>query len=67
MVWKKNDPHRSYISEVVDWEICACLNAERGLFLKPFRSERVNESEKLLELEEKNFYPTFSSFSAKLS
>ena len=39
----------------------------RACFWKPFGSEHVNESQKLLESAEKNFYPTFSSFSAKLS
>ena len=34
---------------------------------KPFGSERVNESKKLLQYAEKNFSPTFSSFSAILS
>ena len=33
---------------------------------KPFGSERVNESQKLLHYAEKNFYPSFSSFWAKL-
>ena len=32
-----------------------------------FASERVNESQKLLQYAKKNFYPTFSSFWAKLS
>ena len=31
---------------------------------KPIASQRVNESQKLLQYAEKNFYPTFSSFSA---
>ena len=39
----------------------------RALFWKPFGSERVNESQKLLQYAEKNFYPTFSSFWAKLN
>ena len=39
----------------------------RACFWKPFGSERVNESQKLLQYAEKNFYPTFSSFWAKLS
>ena len=39
----------------------------RACFLKPFGSERVNESQKLLKSEEKYFYPTFSSFWAQLS
>ena len=36
-------------------------------FLKAYCSERVNESQKLLQYAEKNFYPTFSCFWAKLS
>ena len=36
-------------------------------FWKYFGSESVNESEKVLQYAEKNFYPTFSFFSAKLS
>ena len=36
-------------------------------FWKPFRSERLNESQKLLKSAEKYFYPTFPSFWAKLS
>ena len=36
-------------------------------FWKAYYSERVNESHKLLQYAEKNFYPTFSSFWAKLS
>ena len=36
-------------------------------FWKPFGSESVNESQKLLQYAEKNFYPTFSLFWAKLS
>ena len=39
----------------------------RACFLKPFGSKRVNESQKLLKSAEKYFYPTFSSFWAKLS
>ena len=39
----------------------------RVCFWKPFGSERVNESQKLLQSAGKNFYPTFSLFSAKLS
>ena len=31
-------------------------------FLKPFGSERVNESKKLQKSAKKYFYPTFSSF-----
>ena len=31
---KKNEPHRSNISEVLDSERCAHLNAEQGFFLK---------------------------------
>ena len=34
---------------------------------KPFGSERVNESQKLLQYAKKNFYPTFWSFWAKFS
>ena len=37
-----------------------------GCFWKLFGSERVNESQKLLKFAEKYFYPTFSSFWAKL-
>ena len=59
---KKNQPHSSIISEVVDSERCACLNASQGLFLKPFRSEPVNETQKLLGSAKKNFYPTFWYF-----
>ena len=36
-------------------------------FWKPFCSERVNESQKLLKSAEKYFCPTFSSFLANLS
>ena len=36
-------------------------------FLKPFGSERVNESQKLLKSAEKCFYPTFSSLWTKLT
>ena len=36
-------------------------------FRKPFGSERVNESLKLLKFPEKYFYPTSSSFLANLS
>ena len=39
----------------------------RACFWKAHYSERVNESRKLLQYAEKNFYPTFSSFWAKLS
>ena len=39
----------------------------RVCFWKPFGSERVNESQKLVQSAEKNFYPTFSSFWAELS
>ena len=35
-------------------------------FWKPFGIESVNESQKLLQYAEKNFYPTFSSFWANL-
>ena len=36
-------------------------------FLKPFRTELVKESQKLLKSAEECFYPTFSSYWAKLS
>ena len=36
-------------------------------FWKPFGSESVNESQKLRQYAEKNFYPTISPFWAKLS
>ena len=39
----------------------------RVCFWKPFGSERVNESQTLLQSAEKDFYPTFSSFIGKLS
>ena len=39
----------------------------RDSFWKPFGSERVNESQKILKSSEKHFYPTFSFFWAKLS
>ena len=39
----------------------------RTCFWKAFGSERVNESQKLLQDAEKNFYRTFSSFWAKYS
>ena len=39
----------------------------KGCFYKRFGSESVNESKKFLESTEKYFYPTFSSFWAKLS
>ena len=39
----------------------------RACFWKAYCSERVNESQKLVQYAEKNFYPTFSSFWAKLS
>ena len=39
----------------------------RACFWKPFGSERVNESQKLLQYAEKNFYPNFSFFRAILS
>ena len=35
-------------------------------FWKPFDSERVNYSQKIVKSKEKYFYPTFSSFWAKL-
>ena len=40
---------------------------KRACFWKPLASEHVNESQKLLQYAEKNFYPTFSSFWSKLS
>ena len=40
---------------------------KRACFWKPFGSEGVNESQKLLKSEEKYFYPTFSALLAKLS
>ena len=39
----------------------------RACYWKAYWSERVNESQKLLQYAENNFYPTFSSFWAKLS
>ena len=39
----------------------------RASFWQAYYSERVNESRKLVQYAEKNFYPTFSSFWAKLS
>ena len=39
----------------------------RTCFLKAYCSQHVNEFQKLLQYEEKSFYPTFSSFWAKLS
>ena len=39
----------------------------RACFWKAYCGERVNESQKLLQYAEKNFYPTFSSFWAKFS
>ena len=39
---------------------------KRACFWKLFGSERVNESQKQLKSAEKYFYPTFSSFWAKL-
>ena len=40
---------------------------DRDCFWKTFGSKCVNESQKLLKSAEKYFYPTFSSFWAKLS
>ena len=37
------------------------------VFSKPFRSDRLNDSQKLLKSAEKYFYPTFPSFWPKLS
>ena len=39
----------------------------RAWFWKAYCSERVDESQKFLQYPEKNFYPAFSSFWAKLS
>ena len=39
----------------------------KACFWKPFGSESVKESQKLLKSAEKYFYPTFSSFWVKLS
>ena len=39
----------------------------RTCFCKPFGSEHIKESQKLLQYAEKNFYPNFSSFWGKLS
>ena len=39
----------------------------RACFWKAYCSEHVNESQKLLQYAEKKFYPTYSSFWAKLS
>ena len=39
----------------------------RACFWKLFGSERVKESQKLLQYAEEKFYPTFSLFPAKLS
>ena len=39
----------------------------RACFWKAYCSERVNESQKLLQYPDKNFYPTFLSFWAKLN
>ena len=39
----------------------------RACFLKPFRSERLDESQKFLKSAEKYFYPIFSSFWAQFS
>ena len=40
---------------------------KRSSFWKPFGSQRVNESQKLLKSAEKHFYPISSLFWAKLS
>ena len=40
---------------------------KRPCFWKPFRSERVNESQKLMKPAENYFHPTFASFWSKLS
>ena len=60
----KNEPHSLSTSEIIDSERRGYSNALRSFFWKPFRSQRVNESQKL---KEKQFYPTFSSFWAKMS
>ena len=39
----------------------------RACSWKPFGSERANESQKQLKSAEKDVYPAFSSFEAKLS
>ena len=39
----------------------------QGLFLKPFRSEPIKDTKKLVRSAEKNFYPTFSTFWAKVN
>ena len=63
MFWKKNEPHSSNISEVIDSERCCLLKCIKRLFLwKAYCSERVNESQKFLQYAEKNFYPTFRPF-----
>ena len=49
MFWKDNEHHKSSISEVIDSERWAYLNASEGLFWKPFGSKCVNESENLLK------------------
>ena len=67
LFWIKNEPHRSSISEVIDSKRYAYLNTNRAFFWKSFGSERINESQKLMKSAEKNFYPIFSSFRAKLS
>ena len=60
MFWNKNEPHSSSISEVIDSEICAWLHVHKtASFWKAYCSERVNESQKLLQYAEMNFYPTF--------
>ena len=61
----KKKPDQSSISEVIESERCAYLIASEGLFL--FRSEPVNESQKLRKTAEKYFYPIFSRLSAKYS
>ena len=67
MFWNKKDSNSSSVSEVADSERCACLNAKQGFFLKAFRSEPVNETEKLLGSAERKFCPTFLTVLAKLS
>ena len=40
---------------------------KRGSFWKPFRSERISQSQKLLKSAKKDFYANFSSFWTKLN
>ena len=59
MFWKKKQPDKSSISEVIDSKRCAYLNAKKGLFAKTLCSERVNMSQNFLKSAEKYFYRTF--------